>query len=131
MEAGYLSGLWEAGNRPYRVYGRLVIIGFDTRDEIIKVFMDLCRQHMFCVLLVHMFNLQMSDTLYTVGGSCKAFKAIITASIVGYPLNVKEVQINKDGSVPEGASPTGLFPYLETPNGCISESNAICRYIAR
>merc|ERR1712010_185338 len=55
----------------------------------------------------------------------------ITAAIVGYPLNVKEVQINKDGSVPEGASPTGLFPCLETPNGCISESNAICRYIAR
>merc|ERR1712032_1360109 len=74
---------------------------------------------------------KMSDTLYAVGGSSKAFKAIITASIVGYPLNVKEVQINKDGSVPEGASPTGLFPCLETPNGCITESHGICRYIAR
>jgi len=65
------------------------------------------------------------------GGDSKAFKAIITAAIVGYPLNVKEVQINKDGTVPDGASPTGLFPCLETPNGCITESNAICRYIAR
>lgn len=72
-----------------------------------------------------------ADTLYSVDGDSKAFKAIVTAAIVGYPLDVKKLQINADGTVAEGVSPTGAYPCLVTPNGIITESNAICRYIAR
>jgi len=72
----------------------------------------------------------MSDTLYVLPGDSKAFKAVIAADIVGYPLDVKTLQFNEDGTV-SGPSPTNLYPCLETPNGVITESNAICRYIAR
>ena len=51
----------------------------------VHAYITLC----LCIL----FNLQMSDTLYTLGGDSKAFKAIITAAIVGYPLNVKGTYI--------------------------------------
>lgn len=73
----------------------------------------------------------MSATLYTLDADSKAFKSIITASILGYPLTVKEVLPNEDGSVPTERSPTGRFPCLETPEGTLTESNAICRYLAR
>lgn len=73
----------------------------------------------------------MSATLYTLEADSKAFKAIVAATIAGFPLDVNEVAANKDGSAPVKLSPSGRFPSLQTADGVISESNAICRYIAR
>lgn len=71
------------------------------------------------------------STLYTLAADMKAFKAIAAAAFAGYELKVEQFKPENPSEVPTEKSPSGYFPCLETKNGCISESNAIARYIAR
>ena len=61
--------------------------------------------------------------LSTYAGDFRAFKALITAQVAGVSVAVKEVDA-------KGSSPNSV-PVLSTPNGAITQSNAIARYIAR
>ena len=69
----------------------------------------------------------MALTLVTYPGNFRAFKALIAAEYAGVEIAVKDV----DAKAAAKLSPTGKVPVLETPQGTISESNAIARYVAR
>eukprot|EP01041_Mallomonas_annulata_P010634 gene10634-22201_t len=75
----------------------------------------------------------MSLTLYTDPGNFRAFKALIAAEYNSVEISVPEFTILKDNITPEfkKKSPLGKVPVLETSSGCIFESNAIARYVAR
>lgn len=71
--------------------------------------------------------------LYTYPGNFRAFKALIAAQYNGVDIEVPEFKMMEDNTTPEflAKNPLGKVPLLETDQGCIFESNAIARYIAR
>jgi len=71
--------------------------------------------------------------LYTYPGNFRAFKALIAAQYNGVDIEVPEFKMMEDNQTPEflAKNPLGKVPLLETDQGCIFESNAISRYIAR
>jgi len=71
--------------------------------------------------------------LYTYPGNFRAFKALIAAQYNGVDVEVPEFKMMEDNQTPEflAKNPLGKVPLLETDQGCIFESNAIARYIAR
>lgn len=75
----------------------------------------------------------MALKLYTDSGNYKAFKALIAAEYNGVAIEVPEFKVGKDNTTADflKKSPMGRVPALETPSGCIFESNAIARYVAR
>mmetsp|Transcript_24304 Transcript_24304/g.24573 ORF Transcript_24304/g.24573 Transcript_24304/m.24573 type:complete len:455 (+) Transcript_24304:66-1430(+) len=75
----------------------------------------------------------MALTLYTDPGNFRAFKALIAAEYNAVDIAIPEFKILKDNITPEfkKKSPLGKVPVLETPAGCLFESNAIARYVAR
>jgi elongation factor 1-gamma len=75
----------------------------------------------------------MSLTLYTYPGNFRAFKALIAAEYNGVSVSVPPFRMPADAKSAEfkDKSPMGKVPVLETDQGCIFESNAIARYIAR
>lgn len=66
----------------------------------------------------------MALTLTSVKGDFKAWKVLITAKLAG-------VEVAEDNSATADDSSVHTLPVLATPNGVISQSNAIARYIAR
>lgn len=75
----------------------------------------------------------MAFKLYTDAGNYKAFKALIAAEYNGVSVEVPEFKVGKDNTTSDflKKSPMGRVPVLETDSGCIFESNAIARFIAR
>jgi elongation factor 1-gamma len=73
----------------------------------------------------------MSTSLYVDSGNAAAFKILIAAEYTGMSINVPEFKAS-DASTPDflAKSPMGRVPVLETPAGCITQSNAIARYVA-
>jgi elongation factor 1-gamma len=59
-------------------------------------------------------------------------KIIITAKYAGVEIQIPPFKFGEDNKKPEflKKNPIGKTPVLETPEGYIAESNAICRYIA-
>lgn len=72
-------------------------------------------------------------TLFTFPGDFRAFKARIAAQYNGVKIETPDFNVEKDGQSAEflAKSPLGTVPLLETPSGCLFESNAIARYVAR
>lgn len=71
-------------------------------------------------------------TLYTDLGNFRAFKILIAAEYNSIDINIPEFKIGDNKTVQFlKKSPLGRVPVLETPTGCIFESNAIARYVAR
>jgi len=72
-------------------------------------------------------------TLYTFPTNFRAFKALIAAEYSGLSIDVPAFTMGKDNTTDEflKMSPMGKVPVLKTKDGCISQSNAIARYIAR
>ncbi|GFQ00582.1 elongation factor 1-gamma 2 [Phtheirospermum japonicum] len=63
-----------------------------------------------------------------------AFKALIAAEFNGVKVELKkDFQMGVSNKTPEfiKMNPIGKIPVLETPDGCVFESNAIARYVAR
>mmetsp|Transcript_26830 Transcript_26830/g.46257 ORF Transcript_26830/g.46257 Transcript_26830/m.46257 type:complete len:424 (+) Transcript_26830:81-1352(+) len=75
----------------------------------------------------------MSLKLYTYPGNVRASKALIAAKYVGVTIDVPAFEFGVANKTPEFAAknPFQKVPVLETPAGCIFESNAIARYVAR
>lgn len=71
--------------------------------------------------------------LYTDMGNWRAFKCLIAAEYNGIDVEVPNFKMCEDNMTPEfrEKSPLGKVPLLETPQGCIFESNAIARYLSR
>jgi len=67
-------------------------------------------------------------TLFSFAGDHRASKIEIAAQYNGIALGVTDV---KDGAEVKAKNPMGKVPVLETADGCIFESNAILRYVAR
>ena len=83
--------------------------------------------------LSHAFSpaVSRSQTLYATPGSFRAFKVLIAAEYNGIAIDVPEFAAGAN-QTPEflAKSPFGRAPCLETPQGCVTESNAIARYVA-
>lgn len=63
-----------------------------------------------------------------------AWKALIAAEYCGVKVElVKEFQMGVSNKTPEflKMNPIGKVPVLETPDGCVFESNAIARYVTK
>jgi elongation factor 1-gamma len=76
----------------------------------------------------------MALTLHTDKGNFRAFKILIAAEYNKVEINyTPNFKIGVDNKTPEfqKLSPTGKVPVLSTPQGALSESNAIARYVAR
>ena len=75
----------------------------------------------------------MSLTLYTFPTNFRAFKALIAAQYADLTIDVPKFTMGVDNTTAEfqKMSPMGKVPCLKTKDGCISQSNAIARYIAR
>jgi len=76
----------------------------------------------------------MSYTLHGPKSGGRLWKALIAAKYVGVEIAVTEnFEMGVDNKKPEflAKNPLGKVPVLETPEGCIFESNAIARYVAR
>ncbi|CAM9242626.1 unnamed protein product [Ascophyllum nodosum] len=75
----------------------------------------------------------MTAKLWTNPANFRAFKALIAAEYNCVEIEVPEFNHASDSKSPEflAKSPLGRVPVLETPKGCIFESNAIARYVAR
>ncbi|CEG45580.1 elongation factor 1 [Plasmopara halstedii] len=71
--------------------------------------------------------------LYTYPGNYRVFKALIAAEFNGINIELPEFDFAKDIKSEEfkAKSPTGKVPLLETDEGCIFESGAIAKYVAR
>ena len=72
--------------------------------------------------------------LYTYPSDFRAFKALIAAQYAGVSVEVPQpFTMGVDDKSPEflAKSPTGKVPLLETSEGCVFQSNAIARYVAR
>jgi len=63
----------------------------------------------------------------------RAWKTLIAAAYNDIKIDVPPFELHKDNVTPEflAKNPLGKVPVLETPHGCIFESNAIARYVAR
>jgi len=63
----------------------------------------------------------------------RAWKSLIAAAYNDIKIEVPAFELHKDNATPEflEKNPLGKVPVLETPHGCIFESNAIARYVAR
>lgn len=73
-------------------------------------------------------------TIYTYPANPRAFKAQIAAKYVGAgEIKIPDFQFGVDNKKDDflKKNPLGKVPTLETPEGCIWESNAIARYVAR
>ena len=73
-------------------------------------------------------------TLYTDKGNFRAFKILIAAEYNNVDIAfTPDFKVGVDTKTPEfqKMSPTGKVPVLNTPQGALSESNAIARYVAR
>mmetsp|Transcript_28942 Transcript_28942/g.48841 ORF Transcript_28942/g.48841 Transcript_28942/m.48841 type:complete len:448 (-) Transcript_28942:119-1462(-) len=73
-------------------------------------------------------------TLYTDKGNFRAFKILIAAEYNNVNIAfTPDFKVGVDTKTAEfqKLSPTGKVPVLNTPQGALSESNAIARYIAR
>jgi elongation factor 1-gamma len=75
----------------------------------------------------------MAMKLYSFPGDFRALKAILAAKYNNIELETPAFEMGKDNLKPEflAKNPLGKVPLLETSSGCIFESNAIARYIAR
>lgn len=76
----------------------------------------------------------MALTLFTYNGSKNAYKSLIAAKYNGVEIKLaKNFEFGVTNKSPEYLQkcPTGKVPMLETDSGCIFESNAIARYVAR
>jgi elongation factor 1-gamma len=75
----------------------------------------------------------MTLKLYTFPGNFRAFKALIPAQYNDVAVEVPDFKMLEDNKKPEflAKNPLGKVPVLETDQGCLFESNAIARYIAR
>lgn len=75
----------------------------------------------------------MSLKLYTYPNNPRAWKALIAAKYAGVNIEVPSFDFPKDLQTNEFRSknPLAKVPVLETPEGCIFESNAILRYVGR
>jgi elongation factor 1-gamma len=76
----------------------------------------------------------MAMKLYTYKGNTKAMKSQIAALYNGVKVQTpKNFEMGKDNKDPEflKMNPMGKVPVLETPEGCVFESNAIFRYVMR
>jgi len=75
----------------------------------------------------------MSHKIYSYPNNPRVWKAQIAANYTGLELEVPPFQVGVDNKTPEFAAknPLQKVPVLETPEGCIFESNAIARYAAR
>ncbi len=70
-------------------------------------------------------------SLYVDSGNFRAFKILIAAEYAGMNIALPEFKAGDNKSPAFLAkSPLGRVPVLETPSGCIFESNAIARYVA-
>eukprot|EP01023_Acetabularia_acetabulum_P059127 TRINITY_DN7093_c0_g1_i1.p1 TRINITY_DN7093_c0_g1~~TRINITY_DN7093_c0_g1_i1.p1 ORF type:complete len:385 (-),score=81.18 TRINITY_DN7093_c0_g1_i1:126-1280(-) len=71
--------------------------------------------------------------LYTYPGNKNAYKALISGEYVGVKISVPDFKMGVDNKTAEflKKNPHGKVPVLETDHGCIWESNAIARYVAR
>eukprot|EP00741_Cyanophora_paradoxa_P004806 tig00000829_g4663.t1 len=71
--------------------------------------------------------------LYTYPGNNRAAKALIAAKYAGVAIEVPAFNFGADNQSADfkAKNPLGKVPVLETPAGCIFESNAIARYVAR
>ncbi|KAL8009663.1 putative elongation factor 1B gamma, S-crystallin, Thioredoxin-like superfamily [Plasmopara halstedii] len=71
--------------------------------------------------------------LFTYPGNYRAFKVLIAAEYNGINIELPEFDMAKDtkSSAFKSKTPIGKVPLLETEEGCIFESGAIARYIAR
>jgi elongation factor 1-gamma len=71
--------------------------------------------------------------LYTYPGNFRAFKVLIAAECNDIELEVPDFNVTSDNKTPEflKKNPLGKVPMLETKEGCIFQSNAIARYLAR
>ncbi|CAM9297359.1 unnamed protein product, partial [Chrysoparadoxa australica] len=71
-------------------------------------------------------------TLLTFPGNFRAFKILIAAEYNSVDINVPDfTAADAKAAAFKAKSPLGRVPVLETPQGCIFESNAIARYVAR
>eukprot|EP01132_Coremiostelium_polycephalum_P007756 gene7756-9542_t len=75
----------------------------------------------------------MTMKIYTYNENPRVYKALIAAKYVGVNIEVPAFEFGKDNKTPEflKKAPLGKVPVLETEKGCIFESNAIARYVAR
>ncbi|CAH0517138.1 unnamed protein product [Peronospora belbahrii] len=71
--------------------------------------------------------------LYTYPGNYRVFKVLIAAEFNGIDIELPEFDFAKDIKSAEfkAKTPAGKVPILETDEGCIFESGAIARYVAR
>jgi elongation factor 1-gamma len=75
----------------------------------------------------------MALRLFTYPGDFRAFKVLIAAQYNGVEIDVPDFKVGVDNKTEEflAKSPLGQVPVLETEQGCLFESNAIARYVAR
>jgi elongation factor 1-gamma len=75
----------------------------------------------------------MALKLYSYAGDFRALKALIAGKYNGIEIETPEFKMGEDNVKPEfiAKNPLGRVPLLETPKGCVFESNAIARYVAR
>jgi len=75
----------------------------------------------------------MSFKIYTYPNSYRVNKALIAAQYNNIDIELPKFEIGKDNKTEEfrAKNPLQKVPVLETSSGCIFESNAIARYIAR
>jgi elongation factor 1-gamma len=75
----------------------------------------------------------MALKLYTYMPNYRAWKTLIAAAYNDIKIDVPPFELHKDNVTPEflAKNPLGKVPVLETPHGCIFESNAIARYVTR
>jgi glutathione S-transferase len=71
--------------------------------------------------------------LYTYEQNPRAWKVLIAAQIAGIAIEVPRFVMNVDNLTDEYArmNPLRKVPVLQTPDGCVWESNAIARHVAR
>ena len=72
-------------------------------------------------------------TLYSFEGCFRSLKAQIAGQYNGVTIRRPEFDLERDAKSQDflRKSPMGKVPVLETADGCIFESNAIARYVAR
>jgi len=75
----------------------------------------------------------MSLKLISYEGDYRAWKILIAAAYNDVQLEQPAFDFKRDGAGAEllAKNPVGKVPVLETPHGCLFESNAIARYVAR
>ncbi len=75
---------------------------------------------------------EMSNKVYGVLFSNRVFKVLIIGELAGIKVELGEYDFLKTGTDPEflKKNPNGRMPTFECAEGCIFESNAICRYLA-